>query len=406
VIAFQPPPRRRRIPSYRIHKPSGQAVVRLDGKDIYLGLHGTPKSLGAYDAAIAKWLGDAPDEPGPLETGGADQIRSVAAIVARYWQYALSYYVKDGQPTGEVSAIRSALRPLLRLYATEEAAKFGPLKLKAVRNEMIAAGWSRKAINTQIGRIKRLFAWAVENELLAGEVDHALRAVKGLRYGRSAAKESAPVGPAPEAHVVALRPHVSDQVWAMIQLQQLTGMRPGEVVIMRVADLDIPVPARREEGVWTYRPARHKTQHHGHARIIYLGPKAQGVISPFLRRALDAYLFSPAEARASRYARMRQRRRSAVQPSQVSRAKRRPKREPGSQYTPDSYRRAIHRACRAANVPHWHPNQLRHAAGTRLEKLFGIDVARAVLGHRSPAVTETYVKRDASIIFPAVLEVG
>src|SRR5262249_42641764 len=31
-------PRRHRTPSYRLHKPSGQAVVTLDGRDIYTTL--------------------------------------------------------------------------------------------------------------------------------------------------------------------------------------------------------------------------------------------------------------------------------------------------------------------------------------------------------------------------------
>jgi hypothetical protein len=30
-----------KTPSYRLHKGSGQAVVTLSGKDIYLGVHGS-----------------------------------------------------------------------------------------------------------------------------------------------------------------------------------------------------------------------------------------------------------------------------------------------------------------------------------------------------------------------------
>ena len=33
-----------RNPSYRLHKPSGQAVVTLNGRDYYLGKHGTAES--------------------------------------------------------------------------------------------------------------------------------------------------------------------------------------------------------------------------------------------------------------------------------------------------------------------------------------------------------------------------
>ena len=35
------PVQARKVPSYRLHKPTGQAVVRLDGRDVYLGKHGT-----------------------------------------------------------------------------------------------------------------------------------------------------------------------------------------------------------------------------------------------------------------------------------------------------------------------------------------------------------------------------
>ena len=47
-------------------------------------------------------------------------------------------------------------------------------------------------------------------------------------------------------------------------------------VVMRACDIDM------SGKVWLYRPARHKTEHHGHGRIIALGPKAQEVIRPFL----------------------------------------------------------------------------------------------------------------------------
>lgn len=50
------PSLRRRIPSYRHHRPTGQAVVRLDGRDHYLGRFGTPESRQRYDRLIAEWI--------------------------------------------------------------------------------------------------------------------------------------------------------------------------------------------------------------------------------------------------------------------------------------------------------------------------------------------------------------
>jgi hypothetical protein len=48
--------RSRRVPKYRKHKPTGQAVVTLGGKDHYLGRHGTAASKERYVRLIAEWL--------------------------------------------------------------------------------------------------------------------------------------------------------------------------------------------------------------------------------------------------------------------------------------------------------------------------------------------------------------
>jgi site-specific recombinase XerC len=53
-------------------------------------------------------------------------------------------------------------------------------------------------------------------------------------------------------------------------------------------------------------------------------------------------------------------------------------------------------ACKAKAIPHWAPNQLRHAKATEIRREAGLDAARAVLGHRSPAVTEVYAEVDMS----------
>jgi integrase len=186
----------------------------------------------------------------------------------------------------------------------------------------------------------------------------------------------------------------------MIDLQSLSGMRPGEVVSMRACDLDT------SGATWVYVPSEHKTEHHGKARLIFLGPRAQEVLRPWLRLDLTAPLFSPAEAEAHRRAERRARRKTPVQPSQVNRSKSEPARAPGPRYTVRSYRQAIVRACRKVGVPEWHPNQLRHNAATTLRREFGLDVARAVLGHSSPAVTEVYAEVDAGKARDAMGRIG
>src|SRR5262249_8649884 len=82
-------------------------------------------------------------------------------------------------------------------------------------------------------------------------------------------------------------PQLTPPVRAMVQLQRLTGMRPGEVIRMTTGAID------RAGELWVYRPGRHKTDYLGRGRSIYLGPKAQEILRPLLKADPDAPLFSP-----------------------------------------------------------------------------------------------------------------
>ncbi len=403
-----------KLPAYRHHKARGLAVVTLNGKNIYLGPYGTSASKAEYDRVISEWIANGRRLLEPRDDLKPDL--AITELIAAYWRHAQSYYVKDGRPTSEQGWIKHAMRPLRRLYGSTLASAFGPLALKAVRQAMIDHGDCRATINGYITRIKRMFKWAVENELVRPDVHHGLQAVAGLRRGRSEVREAASVQPVPDVFVDALRPHVSREVWAMIEIQRRAGLRPGEVVLMRASDIDLT------GSIWHYRPESHKTEHHGHTRVVELGPRAQQVIRPFLKPELDAFLFSPAEAEAERAAGRRQRRQTPVQPSQRNRRQRNPKRPPRERYTTASYRRAIQRGCDKADreakkaeglpsdserlVPRWHPHQLRHNFATRIRKEHGLEAARVLLGHRSMAVTEVYAELDRSRVAEIVARTG
>lgn len=66
------------------------------------------------------------------------------------------------------------------------ANEFGPLALKAVRQRMIDNGWSRGYINKSIGRIRRCFKWAVENELVRPDMYHGLMGNESFPSARRA----------------------------------------------------------------------------------------------------------------------------------------------------------------------------------------------------------------------------
>jgi integrase len=376
-----------RNPSYRLHKPSGQAVVTFQSQDTYLGKYNSPESKVEYDRLLAEWL--ACGRCLPAKSKRRDV--SIAELILAFWKHAKEHYRReDGTPTTELDNFRLSLRPLRQLYGQTKAIHFGPLALKTVREKMIESGCTRGVINQRIGRIKRMFRWATENEVVELSIYQGLMAVRGLEKGRSKAKETEAVKPVNPAHVDAVLPHLLPPVAAMVQLQLLTGMRPGEVTKMRGTTLDLTGP------VWFYNVTEHKNAWRGYSRHVLIGPKAQQILAPFLRSKGAGYLLSPSDAMDHLRQEQRKNRQSKIQPSQINRKKSRPKKQPGIRYTTKSYRHAIAKACKKAKIPHWHPHQLRHTRATEIRAEFGLDVARIILGHRSPKITEVYAEIDAS----------
>jgi integrase len=193
----------------------------------------------------------------------------------------------------------------------------------------------------------------------------------------------------------------------MVELQRLTGMRPGEVCRLTPAEVSTDpgrpvtvshgqrpqkVAALWVEGtlVWVYGPARHKTCWKGKARVVAIGPQAQAVLAPYLAgRDPHGYCFSPAESVRLLRQKQRAARRTPVPPSQAKRAKARPRKGPGPHYTADTYRQAVERACRRAGVPAWSPNQLRHGVADMVSERHDEDTASAVLGN-TPDIVRVY----------------
>jgi integrase len=403
-------------PSYLFHKATKQARVRIDGKWKYLGVFGTPKSKARYEKLCADWLHDHQDEMGDESARAETSLLTIDDLALLYMRHVRQHYRKDGQPTSEVSNIRVALRYIVRRYGEKLARKFGPKSLKTIRQDMIDGGIVRTSINRIVSRIKGMFSWAVSEELLDVTVYQALRTVRGLEEGRSAAIESPPVMPVSDADVEAVRPFVTRPVWAAIQLQRLTGARPGEILSMRGCDLDMT------GDVWVYSPASHKMQHRKRSRAIHLGPRAQTIVAKFLKTDPSAYLFSPRDAWEEYLRKRRENRATPLTPSQrARRRKAKPKKQPGDRYTVCSYGQAIRVACLRANqkaradhglsddqlvVAPWHPHQLRHTSATEIRRLFDLDTARSVLGQGSVSTAEIYAERDRKSARDAIGLVG
>ncbi len=421
-------------PRYRKQKrPNGTdlAFVELDGKRVYLGPFGSQTSRVQYDQIVARWLAAGRD------VDRATSALTVTELLARWLYWAKTHYRRpDGESTGKLASLLPAMRTLRHLYGNTRVDDFGPKSLKALRQFVVEHGTVRKSsenekaeirtggptsrqyANAVAAHVRAVFRWGVSEELVRPETWHGLQAVRNLQAGRCAARESDPIEPVEDAIVEATLPHLSPVVADMVRLQQLTGMRPGEVCQLRPRDID------RSQAVWSFRPARHKTQHKQKSRTVFIGPRGQEVLQPYLNREADEYCFSPRDTmeqhRAAKHAARKTSMSCGNKPgSNVVRA---PKRTARSAYTSDTYRRAIHRACDHAFPPtetlegdairewqsskRWSPNQIRHSVATKVRKKYGLEAAQVILGHSSANVTQVYAERDMARAAEVMQELG
>jgi len=406
------PRRSRSLPKYRKHKASGQAVVTLDGMDFYLGPYNSRASLREYDRLVGEWQQNGrqlPTDSAPL---------SMAELLNAYRKFASQYYVKDGKPTGAIHGVHAMLKLVRKHYGDTLANDFGPLALKSLQSRMIELNLSRRYLNDHVHRIRRMFKWAAGNELIRFEIYQKLTTVDGLQKGRTKARETAPVLPVGDSTIELTLPHLPPVVADMVRLHRFTGCRPAEVCIIRPCDIDT------SGEVWTYRPKSYKTEHLGRYRIIFIGPRAQDVLRPYLLRESTSNCFSPSDSERQRLRDRQERRTTPTNHGNRpgTNRRRRRKRAPGTQYTTDSYRRAVHRACDAAFLApialthearkawqrkhHWSPNQIRHTAGTEIRKRFGLEAAQVALGHSSADVTQIYAERDLTKAADVARQVG
>ena len=127
--------RQAKIPSYRRHKQSGQAIVTLGNglsgrRDVLLGKYGTAASRAEYARVIAEWEAAGRRLP---EAGTAGDL-TVNELIVAFWRHAEQHYRHpDGTPTSELAEYTFSFRPLKHFYGNTPAKDFGPLALKAVR---------------------------------------------------------------------------------------------------------------------------------------------------------------------------------------------------------------------------------------------------------------------------------
>ena len=124
------------VPTYRKHR-SGQARVTINGRDYYLGPHGTKASKARIrpprrrvSRQRSQWLVRS-DRRSTDDGDGHARLPASRQDVLRHG------------PSSEWHRIKLAFKPIKELYAATPAVEFGPEQFKAVRQRMIDYGLSR-----------------------------------------------------------------------------------------------------------------------------------------------------------------------------------------------------------------------------------------------------------------------
>ncbi len=342
------------FPSYLLHKQSGQARVRISGRDYLLGPYGSESSRIAYGELIAKFAGGVPIDPiadskrGSLPRNESDDPGpSVGELCLTFLKHAEGHYVKNGKETSELSVIKSVIRPLNEMYGMTPAKDFGPLAMKAVRVKMVELGWVRNTINSGMNRIRRIFKHAVSNELIDPGILQRLQSVAPLLKGRTEARDNAPRTAVDDDRVDTVKKLVRPLVCDLIELQRLSGARSSELLKLTTGMID------RTGDVWIAELSDHKTSHHDQSRTLHFGPHARLILAKYLSADPDERLFK---------------------------------------VTRTGFCRAITRDCDKAGIERWVPHQMRHTNANNVREEFGLEHTQAVLGHAHADMTQHYAK--------------
>lgn len=288
---------------------------------------------------------------------------TITNLTQDFMVWSEGYYRRpDGSQTPQVSNVRNATRELNGLYADAAVSSFGLREINEVQNAMVGSGrLCRSEVNRRVSIIKQMFRWAANQGLTDDLHPHRLSAVEPLKRGRTQAREPVRVQGVSWKTVSDTLPHLG-LIWAtIVELQWNTGMRPGEVLSMRKSEIHPTSPQ-----VWHYCPAHHKTAHHGISRKVSLGPVCINLIKAWLPRVKGDLLFEGGRHKSS-----------------------------GKPVTVWSYRNAVLRACRAGEIEHWFPSQIRHSKLTEVynDPEYELKHAQEIAGHTTRSSTERYIDR-------------
>lgn len=352
------------IPSLCYHRGQRRYYVTLAGSEVYLSgplpKRTTPPTAvqRAYDEAIAAYLAE---RSKPAVVPGPDP--SLSEVALAFLVYAEQYYRRqDGTTYGEYYAVAAAVKAASRMFGATKAKDFTLLKLAAVRDALVKPGGSRRYANMQASRIRRMFRWAANHELVPAGMWQALRALDPIKRGKQGLREESRKGAVNRRDFLDGIRRLSPQLRLMARVHRLIGCRSEEICLLRPVDVVRQPDKKSPTGeMWTYKPAVSKT-----GETYFVGPRAQTILKWVFARMTPGqeYAFPPRRHNG------------------------------GKHYRASTYRKLLARACARAGVVVWTPISIRKAAGEEARKKHfrGIEATQARLRHREITVSQKYAE--------------
>lgn len=315
----------RQTHSYRLHTTSGQAIVKVKGRVIYLGKYESSESVEKYQKILASL-----DPPKSC---------SVAELLTRF----VGHLRLQGVTNGRCNVVATLLRRFVAIYGDFEACDINIKHLKSYRAILEQEGTMRIAGNSNLNVVKQMLKYAAQEGIISPLKWAEFSLVEGLKRGRSKNPDKKGIGPADPVALGKIWKYLKPQTKDAVRLQLYTGMRPSEALSVRL------IQVKPFQGVYIYRPEKHKTAYLGKSKAILIPRKAYALIQRWPN---------------------------------------------GIGVSFKGYALRLMRASRKAGVKTISPNQFRHTFATMLRKRLGIEKAQIALGHSSLNTTEIYAERD------------
>lgn len=340
--------RRYQLPRYpNTPHASGQARVKWRGVTYYLGKYGTPESHARFHELLAKIFQDHPElrrKAALLEQrrkwGSPVKPRFVFQLIQPY----LNHCASEPSLQNTLSVTRSAARWLVEYCGQAPIQHLRPLLLEEFARHLaqkLKHGTARGYLNG----VRRMLRWWSVREVIDPALLPAFEAITVPQVKGMESESKLPV--ADQVYQQTVR-FMEDPWRTMAQLQRDCGMRPSEVLNMKLEDI------RRDGNDFVWVPAKHKTARKKKVRAVVIPPEFHG------------YIVREKQARQTGYVFTRSRR--------------------GSRLSPESYCKAIRRAVERAakqgiELPVWTPGQLRHSAADEFATTVGPRDAQILMGH-------------------------